>query len=210
MQTSHIITFIPGPGLVSTSPAIISSCFLRRVVRREGASSPSVPLSPGIPSEERWMLILIWRLTLFALWELLILVWSMSSYPIPLLPFYPLPPSFTLIPLLAFLFSPVITLHFLPPFEGNNKKNCGKWVYFLILIFLYPQGAHENHLCTWEPFVSKWDRRTANKTIRLTWKIAYYQRTPKLKLAVGGASVACVVSHPIFKIYGNMCNSMTL
>ena len=99
-----IIRFVPGPGLVSTSPAIISSCFLRRVVRREGARSPTVPLPLGIPSEEeRWMSILIWRLTLFALWELLILVWSMSSYP-TLLSFDPLPPSFTLIPPPAFLF----------------------------------------------------------------------------------------------------------
>ena len=35
-----------GPGLVSTSPANISSSFLQGAVRREGTSSPTVPPPP--------------------------------------------------------------------------------------------------------------------------------------------------------------------
>ena len=36
----------PGPGFDSTSPANISSSFLQGAVRREGASSPTVPPPP--------------------------------------------------------------------------------------------------------------------------------------------------------------------
>ena len=53
MKTLYILKFVPGPGLVSTSPAIISSCFLRTAVTREGAGSPTVPIPLGIPSEEK-------------------------------------------------------------------------------------------------------------------------------------------------------------
>ena len=37
---------VQGPGLDSTSPANISSSFLQGAVRREGASSPTVPPPP--------------------------------------------------------------------------------------------------------------------------------------------------------------------
>ena len=37
---------VKGPGLVSTSPARISSSFLQGAVRREGASSPIFPPPP--------------------------------------------------------------------------------------------------------------------------------------------------------------------
>ena len=199
------------------------------------------------------MLMLFWRLTLFTIWELLILVWFFC------------PPSLSFPSILHFTSLHPLSLFpcHQPPFPSPKQwkgecsvRNCGKWknissylsflilraikawvLYFNVIVTwllevgitvkckwcmvtfysvlynnfiislwmtsascgLYIGNRSEDFICrsaverfnckwplcstaecVWELFVSRQNGRTENKTIRLTWKIAYYQRTSLL------------------------------